>query len=151
MTMVITPEIPCAERTQDVGFRWVSFARASLLKVGQFWMHANTMRTAFDQEQAWLEHAGLPLECKLTETQQCKRRSQVIPDATCQAMGCASLPFAVPTPTNGEGRCVRICSTPVHHAVSMPARRIATHAMRLSSGLKNPKRARRAAPAVENL
>ncbi|ELE7120735.1 TPA: hypothetical protein RNT09_004634 [Stenotrophomonas maltophilia] len=42
MTMVITPEIPRAKDAQDVGFRWVSFTRASPPKVGQFWMRANT-------------------------------------------------------------------------------------------------------------
>ncbi|WP_204353115.1 hypothetical protein [Stenotrophomonas maltophilia] len=41
MTMVITPEIPRAKDAQDVGFRWVSFTRASPPKVGQFWMRAN--------------------------------------------------------------------------------------------------------------
>jgi len=29
-----------------VGFRWVSFTRASLSKVGQFWMRANTLPKA---------------------------------------------------------------------------------------------------------
>jgi len=43
MTMVITPEIPRAKDAQDVGFRWVSFTRASPPKVGQFWMRANTL------------------------------------------------------------------------------------------------------------
>ncbi|WP_440550308.1 hypothetical protein [Stenotrophomonas maltophilia] len=42
MTMVITPEIPRAKDAQDVGFRWVSFTRASPPKVGQFWMRANS-------------------------------------------------------------------------------------------------------------
>ncbi|WP_206746776.1 hypothetical protein, partial [Stenotrophomonas maltophilia] len=37
----ITPEIPRAKDAQDVGFRWVSFTRASPPKVGQFWMRAN--------------------------------------------------------------------------------------------------------------
>ncbi|WP_440550193.1 hypothetical protein [Stenotrophomonas maltophilia] len=43
MTMVITPEIPRAKDAQDVGFRWVSFTRASPPKVGQFWMRANIL------------------------------------------------------------------------------------------------------------
>jgi hypothetical protein len=48
MTMVITPEIPRAKDAQDVGFRWVSFTRASPPKVGQFWMRANS------QHGVWL-------------------------------------------------------------------------------------------------
>ncbi|WP_440549912.1 hypothetical protein [Stenotrophomonas maltophilia] len=47
MTMVITPEIPRAKDAQDVGFRWVSFTRASPPKVGQFWMRANTLDLPF--------------------------------------------------------------------------------------------------------
>ncbi|WP_336331332.1 hypothetical protein, partial [Stenotrophomonas maltophilia group sp. Smal12] len=52
MTMVITPEIPRAKDAQDVGFRWVSFTRASPPKVGQFWMRAN------NQGINWLEFSG---------------------------------------------------------------------------------------------
>jgi hypothetical protein len=50
MTMVITPEIPRAKDAQDVGFRWVSFTRASPPKVGQFWMRANSWQVSDPQE-----------------------------------------------------------------------------------------------------
>ncbi|WP_207951058.1 hypothetical protein, partial [Pseudomonas aeruginosa] len=65
MTMVITPEIPRAKDAQDVGFRWVSFTRASPPKVGQFWMRANSVRhfRALPHHLATVECAGeSPLE-----------------------------------------------------------------------------------------
>jgi hypothetical protein len=41
MTVVITPEILRAKDAQYVGFRWVSFTRASPPKVDRFWMRAS--------------------------------------------------------------------------------------------------------------
>ncbi|EJP80904.1 hypothetical protein A1OC_00096, partial [Stenotrophomonas maltophilia Ab55555] len=37
-----------AKDAQDVGFRWVSFTRASPPKVGQFWMRANMVPPVVD-------------------------------------------------------------------------------------------------------